>query len=190
MKTMETERLILRDWDVNDVDDLYEYASNPNVGPNGSWKPHESKTESLEIMQTLFINKYDSWAIVYQENGKVIGSIGYEPDTKRPGINCRELGYALSEDYWGKGIMTEAAKAVIRYGFEEMGLDMVTIYRNPYNKRSGRVIEKCGFTLEGTLRSANKVYDGSIRDVMCFSMTKEEHQELKKRDAQAPQKER
>ena len=178
MKIIETERLLLRDWSIDDVDDLYDYARNPNVGPHGGWKPHESKLESLEIMQTLFINKYDSWAIVYKENGKVIGSIGYEPDPKRPEINCKELGYAMSEDYWGKGIMTEAAKAAIRYGFEEMGLDMVTIYRNPYNKRSGRVIEKCGFTCEGVLRNANKIYDGSIRDVMCFSMTKEEYQAL------------
>lgn len=180
MKTIETERLILRDWDVDDVDDLYDYAKNPNVGPHGGWKPHESKIESLEIMQTLFINKYDSWAIVYKENGKVIGSIGYETDVRRPQVNCRELGYAMSEDYWGKGIMTEAAKAVLQYGFKELDLDMVSIYRNPQNKRSGRVIEKCGFTYEGLLRKAYKIYDGSIRDVACYSMTKEEYEALSK----------
>ena len=180
MKTIETERLILRAWNAEDVDDLYDYAKNPNVGPHGGWKPHESKTESLEIMQTLFINKYDSWAIVYKENGRVIGSIGYELDTKRQDINCKELGYAMGEDYWGKGIMTEAAKAVIRHGFEELELDMVSIYRNPQNERSGRVIEKCGFVYEGTLRQAYKIYDGSIRDVACYSMTKEEHKEGKR----------
>lgn len=179
MKTIETERLILRAWNVEDVDDLYDYAKNPNVGPHGGWKPHESKTESLEIMQTLFIDKYDSWAIVYKENGRVIGSIGYELDTKRPDINCKELGYAMGEDYWGKGLMTEAAKVAIRYGFEELELDMVSIYRNPQNTRSGRVIEKCGFSYEGTLRQAYKIYDGSIRDVACYSMTKEEYREGK-----------
>ncbi|HYE67251.1 MAG TPA: GNAT family protein [Anaerovoracaceae bacterium] len=179
MKTIETERLILRAWNVDDVDDLYDYAKNPNVGPHGGWKPHESKTESLEIMQTLFINKYESWAIVYKENGRVIGSIGYELDTKRQDINCKELGYAMGEDYWGRGLMTEAAKAAIHYGFEELELDMVSIYRNPQNTRSGRVIEKCGFIYEGTLRQAYKIYDGSIRDVACYSMTKEEHGEGK-----------
>ena len=179
MKTIETERLILRDWNVDDVDDLYDYAKNPNVGPHGGWKPHESKTESLEIMQTLFINKYESWAIVYKENGRVIGSIGYELDMKRQDINCKELGYAMGEDYWGRGLMTEAAKVAIRYGFEELELDMVSIYRNPQNIRSGRVIEKCGFIYEGTLRQAYKIYDGSIRDVACYSMTKEEYREGK-----------
>lgn len=179
MNAIETERLTLRMWDVEDLDDLFDYANNPNVGPLAGWKPHESKTESLEIMQTLFINKY-CWAIVYKEDGKVIGSIGFECDKKRPDINCRELGYAMSEDYWGKGIMTEAAMAVIRYGFEELGLDLVTICRNPFNERSGRVIDKCGFTYEGTLRQAQKIYDGAVRDVACYSMTKEEYEKVKR----------
>ena len=178
MKTIETERLILREWEIGDVDDLYDYAKNPNVGPHGGWKPHESKTESLEIMQNLFLSKYDCWALVYKENGKVIGSIGYEADVRRPEINCRELGYAMGEDYWGKGIMTEAAMAVIQFGFEEMKLDMISIYRNPLNARSGRVIGKCGFTYEGTLRKAYKIYDGTIRDVACYSMTKEEYRAI------------
>lgn len=175
MKTIETERLILRGWNEEDTDDLYEYAKNPNVGPGGGWKPHASKAESLTIIKALFLDKYDCWAIVYRENRKVIGSVGYETDTKRPDISCKELGYAMSEDYWGKGIMTEAAKAVIRHGFEELKLDMISVYRNPLNIRSGRVIEKCGFTYEGTLRKAYKIYDGTIRDVACYSMTKEEY---------------
>ncbi len=180
MKTIETERLVLRDWDINDIDDIYDYAKNPNVGSHAGWKPHESKRESLEIMQSLFIDKYDSWAIVYKENGKVIGSIGYEQDVRRPGIKCRELGYAMGENYWGKGIMTEAAKAVLQFAFEQMELDMVAIYRSVQNKRSGRVIEKCGFVYEGVLRNAYKIYDGSIREVVCYSMTREEYNVLQK----------
>lgn len=180
MKTIETERLILRKWDVEDVRDLYEYAKNPNVGPHGGWKPHESMSESLEIMQTLFLDKYDCWAIEYKENSKVIGSIGYEDDVRRPETGCKELGYAMSEDYWRKGIMTEAAKAVLKFGFEEMALEMVSIYCSPTNERSGRVIEKCGFTYEGVLRKAYKIYDGTLRDVVCNSMTKEEYEALQK----------
>lgn len=176
MKTIETDRLILREWTLDDVDDLYDYAKNPNVGPHGGWKPHESKEESLEILQTLFLDKYDSWAIVDKENGKVIGSIGYEEDVRRKGANCKELGYAMAEDYWGRGIMTEAAKAAIQYGFDAMQLDMVSIYRNPQNHRSGRVIEKCGFTYEGTLRQAYQIYDNTLRDVACYSMTREEYE--------------
>ena len=184
MKTIETERLLLREWNLNDVDDLFDYAKNPNVGPHGGWKPHETKAESMVILQTLFLDKYDSWAMVLKENGKVIGSIGYEQDVRRIEINCRELGYALAEDYWGRGIMTEAARAAIQYGFEEMKLDMVSIYRSPLNNRSGRVIEKCGFTYEGTLRKAYKIYDGTLRDVACYSMKKEEYEQLWKKNPQ------
>lgn len=118
--TIDTERLTLRAWTETDAEDLFEYAKNPNVGPHGGWKPHESVEESIEIINSLFLEKYQSWAIVLKETGKVIGSIGYEEDTIRKIERCRELGYALGEDQWGKGLMTEAAKAVLRYGFSHM----------------------------------------------------------------------
>lgn len=70
--------------------------------------------------------------------------------------------------------MTEAARAVIRYGFETMELPMISIYHNPVNHRSKRVIEKCGFHFEGILRRANRIYNGDIRDMACYSLTKEE----------------
>jgi putative acetyltransferase len=86
-----------------------------------------------------------------------------------------ELGYALAEEHWGKGFMTEAVEAAIRYGFSELELSMIAIYRDPRNQRSGRVIDKSGFTYEGTLRRAHTVYNGEVRDVACYSMTREEH---------------
>jgi ribosomal-protein-alanine N-acetyltransferase len=171
---IETERLILRGFTLEDAADLYDYAKNPNVGPHGGWKPHESIEESRKIIKELFWGKYHIWAMVYKESGKVIGSIGYEEDPKRPETGCMELGYAMAEDFWGRGLMTEAARAVIRHGFESMGLPMISIYHNPTNYRSKRVIEKCGFRFEGILRRSNRVYNGEIRDVACYSMTKEE----------------
>lgn len=176
MKTIETDRLILRPWTIEDVDDLYDYAKNPNVGPHGGWEPHRSREHSMKILLELFLEKYELWAMEDKESHKIIGSIGYEEDTRRPEINCKELGYAMAEEYWGRGLMTEAAKAALNFGFTQMKLDMVSIYRNPFNKRSGRVIEKCGFVYEGTLRKAYKIYDGTIRDVNCYSMTKEEYE--------------
>ena len=180
VKQIETERLILRKWSVEDAADVYDYAKNPNVGPAAGWKPHESIMESFSIISELFLKKYHCWAMELKESDAVIGSIGFEEDPRRGGINCMELGYALSEDQWGKGMMTEAVKAVIRHGFEELGLDMISIYRNPRNFRSGRVIDKCGFAYEGTLRKSNLVYDGEIRDTACYSMTKEEYGKSRK----------
>jgi putative acetyltransferase len=175
MKQIETKRLLLRGWCFDDAEDLFDYASNPNVGPHGGWKPHETVEESKDIIRDLFLDKYSCWAIVERSSGKVIGSIGFEQDTKRNVPTCMELGYALAEEHWGKGFMTEAVEAAIRYGFSELELSMIAIYRDPRNQRSGRVIDKSGFTYEGTLRRAHTVYNGEVRDVACYSMTREEH---------------
>lgn len=174
MVTLETERLIIRNFYISDVDDVYEYAKSPNVGPNAGWKPHESIEETLSIL-IEFIKNDEVWAIVDKERNKVIGSIGLHKDRKREFENAKMIGYVLAEDYWGKGYITEAAKRVIKYGFEEMGLDIISVYHYPHNERSKRVIEKCGFKYEGTLRQASILYDGSVYDDVCYSMTKEEY---------------
>ena len=174
---LETERLILRGWTKKDAPALYEYARNPNVGPNAGWKPHASEAESRMIIEQLFLVN-TTWAIELKETGRVIGSIGFEPDKYRPEINSREMGYSLSEDYWGKGIMTEAAMRLIRYGFDELNLEVLMIRTSQTNRRSQRVIEKCGFVYEGTLRRAYRLYDGGLREVRCYSMLREEYEKL------------
>ncbi len=180
VKKLETERTILRGFTTEDAAELYEYAKNPNVGPHAGWSPHKNIEESKSIIEDLFLKKYHCFAIVWKDTGKVIGSIGFEEDTKRPGIPCMELGYSLAEEYWGMGIMTEVTLVVLEYAFKKVKLDRISIYRNPENARSGRVIEKCGFIYEGTLRGANKIYDGSIRDVSCYSMSKKEYKKIRK----------
>ena len=174
MDTLYTERLILRRFYLSDADDLYEYAKNPNVGPNAGWKPHRSKDESLSVING-FIKSGEVWAIVYKDNNKVIGSIGLHKDMKRDSKKARMIGFVLSEDYWGQGLTTEAAKYVIKYGFDVLNLDIISVYHYPHNKRSKRVIEKCGFKYEGILRHASVLYDGKILDDVCYSMTKDEY---------------
>lgn len=174
MKTLETERMILRAWSTADGDDLFEYAKNPNVGPNAGWKPHESPEESAAVIQ-MFLEEDDVWAIEYKENRKVVGSIGLHEDRLRKGVNARMLGYVLCEDYWGKGLITEAARRVLGFAFEEMGVDVLSVYHYTRNARSRRVIEKCGFVYEGTLRSASKIYNGTIMDDVCYSILRDEY---------------
>ena len=174
MQTLETERLLLRGWDINDADDLYAYAKNPKVGPDAGWEPHASKEVSLSILHS-FIEKDEVWAIVHKEDRKVIGSIGLHPDKKRDHASAKMLGYVLSEDYWRRGLMTEAARRVIRHAFEAMGTDLLSIYHFPFNARSKRVIEKCGFRYEGTLRQAYRLYDGQFLDEVCYSLLKDEY---------------
>lgn len=174
MKTLETERLILRPWKIEDVDDFYEYAKKTNVGPSAGWEPHKDKEVSLKILQS-FIKKDEVRAIVYKENDKVIGSLGVHNDKKREGIRAKMIGYVLSDTYLGRGLMPEAVKEVIKHLFEEENTDIISCYHYPFNIQSKRVIEKCGFKYEGTLRLANVIYDGSILDDVCYSIIKEDY---------------
>jgi len=174
MKTLETERLILRAWKPEDADDFYEYAKHPEVGLNGGWPPHTSKETSAEIIQ-MFIKENDIWAIVLKESGKVIGSLGLHADSKRVGIQVKELGFVISADHWGKGLATEAAKRAITHAFEELNLDLLSTYHKTFNTRAKRVIEKCGFLCEGILRQASKRYDKQIFDAACYSILKSEY---------------
>ena len=175
--TLETERMILRMWRKKDAPELYEYDKNPNVGPHAGWKPHESINESRMIISQIFLTNM-CWAIQDRETGKIIGSIGLEEDKFRPDVKSKELGYSLAEDYWGRGLMTEAAGRIIRYAFDELKLDVLMIRTGESNIRSQRVIEKCGFEYEGTLRRTYRIYDGSIREVRCYSMLSEEYRRL------------
>ena len=85
-----------------------------------------------------------------------------------------EVGYSLAEDCWGKGIMTEACNAGVDFAFREFGLVVIGICTGPDNVRSQRVIEKCGFVFEGRQRKGYHIFDGTDRDNMVYSMTREE----------------
>ncbi len=96
-------------------------------------------------------------------------------DVKRRVANANLLGYSMSEEYWGRGIMTEAVKRVLQYAFEEAGSVLVAIYHFPFNERSKSVIEKCGFVFEGRLRCSYQMYNGEIYDDLCYSILREEY---------------
>lgn len=177
MKRLETPRLILRDWTEDDAEDLYRYAKDPEAGPAAGWKPHENMEESRKIAE-MFIREGDVWALEEKASGRVIGSLGLHKDDKRPGVpGVKMVGYVLAKEFWGQGRMTEAVKEAMRYAFEEEGLRMLTVYHFPWNDRSRRVIEKCGFRKEGTLRESFVRFDGTLMDEVCYSLTVEEWKE-------------
>ncbi len=177
MKTLKTDRLILRGFRKSDLNDFYEYAKNPRVGPPAGWEPHASLQMTKSILK-VFMEQDEVWAIVLRENKKVIGSVGLHKDEKRPDIHGKMLSYALSEDYWGRGLMTEAVKEVIAFAFCHDKLDILSVYHYPHNERSCRVIEKCGFVREGVLRSCSRIYNGVVMDNVCYSMLKAEYKRL------------
>ena len=174
MQTVETDRLIVRAWTEVDLDFFYEYASNPRVGPDAGWPPHTAKEVSLHILRKFIVND-DVWAIVEKASGRVIGSLGLHRDAKRCNDLVRMIGYVLREESWGLGYTTEAVRRVLSFAFEDLGLALVSVYHYPFNHRSQRVIEKCGFIREGVLREASSLYDGKVLDDICYSMTREEY---------------
>ena len=142
-----TKRLILRPWTMDDLDDFYEYARVDGVGQMAGWAPHESIDQSREILKH-FIEEKKTFALEYQK--KVIGSLGIEAydETKYPDCRearAREIGYVLSKDYWGMGLMPEAVKRVIQYLFDDLHLDLIFCGHFVSNTQSARVQEKCGF---------------------------------------------
>lgn len=147
---LETERLLLRPFRQSDLDDFYEYASVEGVGEMAGWRHHESREKSQEILDR-FIREDKVFAICLRETGKVIGSLGVERYgmedklTEFDGYRGREIGYVLSKDFWGKGLMPEAVRAVIDCLFGVQNLDFLLCGYYNFNSQSRRVQEKCGF---------------------------------------------
>ena len=144
---LRTQRLTLRPWKETDADDLYAYASVDGVGQMAGWLPHQSREESAAIVR-MFVEGKKTFAIEYE--GRVIGSIGveeYEEDDfpELADKAGREIGYALAKDHWGRGFMPEAVQAVIRWLFEDVGLEFLVSCHFIQNDQSRRVQEKCGF---------------------------------------------
>ena len=173
MQTLESSRLILRNFTEQDTDDLYRYAVDPNIGPRAGWKPHESREESLEIVR-MFMQDDNVWAIERKSDHRVIGSLGFHNDKWRNLPDARMFGYVLAQDCWGQGYMSEAVSRAMQYGFLEAGMRLLSVSHYTFNDRSRRVIEKCGFVYEGTLRQTFLRFDGEIFDEAVYSITKEE----------------
>ena len=173
MQRLETDRLILRTFAEQDTDDLYRYATDPDVGPRAGWKPHESREETLSIIHE-FLSDDNQFAIERKSDHRVIGSLGLHKDKCRNLPDVLAIGYVLAQDCWGAGFMTEAVRRVLKYGFEEMNLRLMSISHYTFNDRSRRVIEKCGFVYEGMLRQTFLRYDGAVFDEAFYSITKGE----------------
>jgi len=161
---IKTERLTIRPWNCTDLQDFYEYASVDGVGQMAGWMPHKDIDESKKILQ-MFIAEKKTFALEY--NGKVIGSLGIEEydEEALPEFaekNGREIGYVLSKNYWGMGLMPEAVRAVINYLFNDVELDFIVCCHFTDNDQSRRVQEKCGFKHYKLIKSETRY--GIVKD--------------------------
>lgn len=177
---LETKRLLLRPWTLADAEDLFEYAQDPLVGPVAGWPLHKNIEESREVIEQVF-NEPDSFAMVLKTENKVVGSIGLRrlPNTNLAGIGESDLGFCLAVPYWGQGLTPEAAKEVIRYGFEEAGDSAIWAANYEGNQQSARVQEKCGLSFVRKDIQALVPLLGEHRDRYIRRITKDEWLALK-----------
>ena len=175
-KRIETERLILRRYVMEDAEDMYNHwASDKEVTKYLSWPTHPS----VDITRMLigdWISKYEdggyfNWVIELKNAGTAIGNISVVNLEEE--IDAAEIGYCMSRNYWGQGIMPEALRAVMDYLFDEVGLNRVEAYHDVNNPKSGRVMEKAGMKREGVLRQAKRNNLG-IHDVVLYAVIKDD----------------
>ena len=175
-KKLETERLILRQFKIEDYVEMYNnWACEDVVTKFLTWQTHTNQDVTKSVLAD-WISKYANkdfynWAIELKEENRLIGNISV--------VSLREetlsaiLGYCMGSKWWGKEIMPEAGKAVLKYLFEEVGFNRIAANHDKNNPKSGRVMQKIGMTYEGTLRSAGFCNQGIIDDVR-YSILKSE----------------
>ena len=176
MPTICTERLILRKISLDDIDDMYEYASNSKLTEYLTWSPHPDKAYTFEYvsyLQTRYKSgEFFDWAIISKESGKMIGTCGFSRFDFRH--NFGEIGYVVNPDYHGRGIATEAVRAVIGFGFENLALNRIECRFMMGNDASRKVMEKNGMSFEGTIRQGMLV-KGVYRDIGICSILQSEY---------------
>lgn len=173
---LETKRLKLRKITLDDVEDMYSYCSNEEVPKYASWNAHNSLEETKETIERV-INQWENkklvhWGIEYKENRKLIGTIEFVTlDTQH---KVAEIGYAVSQEYWGKGIATEAANEVIKFGFNNINLVRIQARCYLENIGSARVMEKAKMSFEGVIRKGLYV-KGKHQDLKMYSILSDEY---------------
>lgn len=173
---LETERLILRPWQETDAEALYEYAKDPLVGPIAGWPPHTSVENSLKVIQNV-LSAPDTYAVILKETGKPVGSIGLmigENSNLNISNDEGEIGYWIGVPYWGQGLIPEAVRELLRYGFEDLCLTKIWCGYFEGNEKSRRVQEKCGFIYHHTNKDIHWELMNDIRTEHITCLTKEE----------------
>lgn len=175
MRGLSTPRLTIRRMTMKDAADIFAYSRDPRVARHVLWDAHRNIGETRAYIRYM-LRKYRmgepaSWAIEYNETGRVIGTIGFMWYQREN--SAAEVGYSLSRAYWNQGLMTEALKAVLDFAFSVMHFNRVEAQHESDNPASGKVMQKAGMKCEGTLRQRlfNK---GRYVDVVLYSMIRDD----------------
>ena len=173
--TLETDRLILRELSEGDIDELYEIFSSEEVTKYYGMYAFKEVDEVKKTMR-YFIDGFKEerqirWCIILKSTGKAIGTCGFHCFSQRH--YRAEIGYELSQNYWGAGYMNEALQRIIKYGFENLNLMRIEGLIYPENTSSRKSLEKLGFKEEGLLRDYMFFRD-KMTDLLMYSLLKKE----------------
>ena len=171
MPTIDTTRLQLRPLHINDAEALLTIFSDPIVMEYWHTPPWQSHGDAVDFIASSLAESEQKnlicLGIILKSNQQLIGKCmlhNYVPDSKRA-----EIGYALSPQYWGKGLVFEAAHALLNYGFQELGLRRIEAELDPDNIASAKALERLGFIKEGLLRKRWEI-NGVISDSALYGL--------------------
>ncbi len=164
MKIIETKRCILRPANINDAQDIFEYYKEEKVVKYLPFKKHENIEDTKRFIESFFIKHYKNnevghYVILYKDNKKVIGNIGFNNLKKKSKYG--EIGICINPYYWGKGITEELLTEIIKLGFDDLGLSKIVAITFKDNKYSRKSLEEFGFNYLGLNKkkiSKNKYY--------------------------------
>ena len=171
---IETPRLLLRKMLVSDAMDMYEYSREPIITQYLTWHPHTSYEQTRDYLKYLQKKYADGsfydWGIQYKADGKFIGTCGFTSIDLAN--NSAEVGYVLSNKYWGAGLMPEAVMSVLHFGFTTFGFNKIVGKFMNGNDNSCKVMQKCGMTFERTMKNSMFI-KGEYKTIHIFSVNKE-----------------
>lgn len=182
MPIIESKRCILRKISIYDADDLFEYYKNEEILRYLPFSVHENLEETKRFIKNYFLRNYKSgrishYAIVYKENNKVIGNIGF--NNIRPSDKIGELGVCLNKNYWGNGIISEIVPHLIKFGFEDLGLNRITAIYFDGNLKSASVLEKSDLKYVSK-KKERKIIKGKRININCHTYEINKHDYFKK----------
>ena len=173
---IETERLVLRVRTVPDAEDIFDYASRPEVSYPAGFPPVKTLEDEIYYLEHLLPERNEKenlpagYGIIVKGTYTIIGSVDFP---RRYEDDVLEIGYILHPDYWGRGYVPEAARALIDLSFKELKLHKIELTCFGYNVQSQRVAEKLGFTLEARIRD-RKDAQGNRCDDLRYGLLKSE----------------
>ena len=169
---IETQRLFLRPFSMDDLADMYEYASKPE-NLRFVFPAHLSREQTADAIANNFMKApLGKWAIEIKAEQKMLGTIDF---TKISEANVTaEIGYVLNQNYWGQGLMTEALKNLTDFSFREFGLKKLIILVDSENIASQKVAQKVGYSHVKRFKGSNK-YSRQLREFERYELTKREY---------------